>query len=78
MIEIPTPMHRFDIQAGLKKVGVTQQEIAESLDPEVDRATVSQVISSTGKSARIQRRIASLLCGSFEKVWGKPDPDQPI
>ena len=74
MIRILPGMDPFEIQANLKRNGVTQKMIAESLDPEVRPATVSQIINRKAKSARIQRRIASLQCATYEQVWGEPDP----
>lgn len=61
------PMHPADIQAALKKKGVTQRAIAGEL--EVSDVTINNVISGRGTSRRIANLIARLIDKDVEEIW---------
>lgn len=53
----------------LKKVGITQTDIADNLDPPVRQPAVNQVIHKRQTSRRIQDAICLAINLPFEKVW---------
>lgn len=69
-------MDQYDIQAALKRKGYTQQKVAKSLSPPVNRATVSLVIARRGTSNRVREKIAEILEKPFCEIWGT-EPDSP-
>jgi lambda repressor-like predicted transcriptional regulator len=60
-------MHPADIQAALRKAGVSQQDIADKF--EVSKSTVSQVIHGLSKSRRIAEEIASVIGKDLADIW---------
>ncbi len=60
-------MHPADIQAALKKQGLTQKEVA--VRNNVSRTTVSHVIHGRGKSKRIALAIASATGLTPAVLW---------
>jgi len=54
------------IMKGLK---ITQQDIADSLNPPVKQSSVSQVICKKQTSRRIQNQICRKINRSFNEVW---------
>jgi lambda repressor-like predicted transcriptional regulator len=60
-------MHPADIQAALRKAGVSQQDIAQKYD--VSKSTVSQVIHGISKSRRIAEEIAIVIGKEIANIW---------
>lgn len=60
-------MHPADIQAALRKAGVSQKSIAEKFD--VSESTITQVIHGGSKSRRIAEEIAELISKDIEDIW---------
>ena len=71
-------MHPEQIKAEIRMAGTTPSFIASELG--VSRATVSQIIRGTGRSARVEKRISDLLQKSVDEIWpnrSKPLPRAP-
>lgn len=60
-------MHPADITAALKKLGVSQADIARECG--VERQAVSSVINGRGRSKRVEASIASVLGVPLERLW---------
>lgn len=59
------------IKAQLIAKGIKQVDIARTLG--ISKGVVSQVISGTRQSYRVQEYIARLLHVPFESLWGRKD-----
>ncbi len=60
-------MHPADIQASLKKAGVTQARVAQSL--RVTDGAIHLVLRGATKSARIARRISEVTGIPVAQLW---------
>lgn len=60
-------MHPADIQAALKKLGITQRTIANELD--VSEVTVSTVIKGRVTSRRIADFISAKINRNVDAIW---------
>jgi lambda repressor-like predicted transcriptional regulator len=60
-------MHPADIQASLRKAGVSQKSIAEKL--EVSESTITKVIHGSSKSRRIAEEISETIGKDIEDIW---------
>lgn len=67
-------MHPADIQAALRKAGVSQKDIAEKF--EISESTVSQVIHGLSKSRRIAEDIASVIGKEISDIWPSTYPEE--
>jgi lambda repressor-like predicted transcriptional regulator len=60
-------MHPADIQAALRKAGVSQKTIADKFG--VTESTVSQVIHGQSKSRRVAEYMASVIEKEIHNIW---------
>ncbi len=62
-------MHPADIQAALKKKGLNHQKVANSLDPPVDRSTVTKVIHGDLENRAVREAIAKIIGLPVRRLW---------
>ncbi len=60
-------MHPADIQAALKKKGITQAAIARQLS--VSEMTVSRVVRGTDSSRRVAQAISDIIGIPLNNLW---------
>lgn len=60
-------MHPEQIKAEMRMVGWTQAKVADDL--KVSRSSVSQAITGTVRSSRIQKRIAEIIGKPMSAIW---------
>jgi predicted transcriptional regulator len=71
MLDGAKKMDANKIKAQLIAKGIKQVDIARTLG--ISKGVVSQVISGTRQSYRVQEYIARLLHVPFESLWGRKD-----
>ena len=67
--ESKNQMNPIEIRVGLLRAGITQAEIARSMDPPVSKSAVTRVIYGTSISRRIREAIAVSLGLSTQDIW---------
>jgi lambda repressor-like predicted transcriptional regulator len=70
----PKGMHPIDIQAALKKRGITQRSIADEIG--VTEAVIGFVIFDKSRSRRIAEAIAEKLEMSVDDIWPGSYPEK--
>lgn len=64
-------MHREQIKAAIRMIGVTPAMIAEELN--ISQSAVTSIIAGRSTSARVQNYIAKLIDKPVNEIW----PTQP-